>query len=65
MKFMGSFWLVIMIPQTVNGYIYFFSRTYCSAAKCSTADLKHVRSTGLKYMAKILSEVLTAATEEF
>lgn len=54
-----------MIPQTVNGYIYFFSRTYCSAAKCSTADLKHVRSTGLKYMAKILSEVLTAATEEF
>lgn len=61
--FMVSFWLVLMIPQTVNGYICFFTSRCPSAAKCSTAVLKHVSSIGLKYMAKALSEMLSAAID--
>lgn len=60
---MGSFWLVLVLPKTVNGYIYFFTARCLSAAEYSTAVPEHVRSIGVKYMAKTLSEMLSAAID--
>lgn len=54
---------MLVLPKTVNGCIYFFTARCLSAAKYSTAVLKHVRLIGLKYMAKTLPEMPSAATD--